>query len=79
VFVVSLRCTQSCATRPLRKPAASLYASSHEVIVNLIANTTTTAGLKVRYQLDNNEYPTGVRVSDAELNTVHLERLRVPW
>ena len=47
---------------------------SHEVIVNLIANTTTTAGLKVQCQLDTNEYPTGVHVSDAELDTVQLER-----
>ena len=57
--------TQNWRGRPL---------SSHEVIVNLIANTTTATGLKVRRQLDNNEYPTGVRVSDAELNTVHLKR-----
>ena len=57
--------TQNWRGRPL---------SSHEAIVSLIANTTTAAGLKVRCQLDNNEYPTGVRVSDAELNTVRLER-----
>jgi len=56
--------TQNWRGRPL---------SSHEAIVSLIANTTTT-GLKVRRQLDNNEYPAGVRVSDAELNTVRLER-----
>ncbi len=47
---------------------------SHEVVVNLIANTTTTAGLTVQCQLDTNKYPTGVKVSDAELNAVRLLR-----
>jgi hypothetical protein len=43
------------------------------VIVNLIANTTTAAGLKVQCQLDTNPYPTGTHVSDAELQAVQLE------
>lgn len=47
---------------------------SHEVIVNLIANTTTEAGLKVQARLDENAYPTGVTVSDRELETVHIQR-----
>jgi transposase len=47
---------------------------SHEVIINLIANTTTTAGLKVQCRLDTNSYPTGIKVSDAELADVQLER-----
>ena len=47
---------------------------SHEVVVNLIANTTTTKGLKVQCQLDTNAYPTGVQVSDADLVAVQLER-----
>ena len=47
---------------------------SHEVVVNLIANTTTTKGLKVQCQLDTNAYPTGVQVSDADLAAVQLER-----
>ena len=47
---------------------------NHEVVVNLIANTTTTKGLKVQCQLDTNAYPTGVQVSDAELAAVQLER-----
>lgn len=45
---------------------------SHEVIVNLIAATTTTAGLKVRCQVDKQFYPTGTVVSDAELAQVNL-------
>ena len=47
---------------------------SHEVIVNLIAATTTRTGLKVRSALDQNEYPPGRAVTDAELETLHLRR-----
>ena len=45
---------------------------SHEVVVNLIAATTTTAGLKVRSALDRNEYPAGLTVRDAEMETLYL-------
>lgn len=47
---------------------------SHEVIVNLIAATTTATGLRVHSELDTRSYPTGVRVSDAELAEVNIER-----
>ena len=47
---------------------------SHEVIVNLIAATTTRTGLKVRAQLDRNQYPKGVKVSDKEFGAIRLER-----
>jgi hypothetical protein len=47
---------------------------SHQVIVELIAATTTEAGLKVRCQLDPNAYPAGIKVSDAELEAVNLSR-----
>ena len=57
--------TQNWRGRPL---------ASHEVILNLIASTTTAAGLTVKCQLDTNKYPTGVQVSDAELDTVQLQR-----
>jgi hypothetical protein len=46
---------------------------SHEVIVNLIAATTTNPGLKVRCQLDTQSYPTGIVVSDDELAQVNLQ------
>jgi Rhodopirellula transposase DDE domain len=36
-------------------------------IVQLIAATTTEAGLKVRAELDENKYPKGITVSDAQL------------
>lgn len=48
--------------------------TSHEVIVNLIAHTTTATGLKVRCQLDRGEYPTGIPVSDDDLKRVQIER-----
>ena len=45
---------------------------SHEVIVKLIAATTTKTGLKVRSGLDANAYPAGVSVSDADMQTLYL-------
>ncbi len=47
---------------------------SHEVIVQLIAHTTTTAGLKVRAALDRRLYPTGQKVSRTEFENIQLKR-----
>lgn len=47
---------------------------SHEVIVNLIAATTTCKGLRVRAQLDTNSYPKGIKVSDDEFASIRLAR-----
>jgi hypothetical protein len=46
----------------------------YETIVNLIANTTTAKGLKVRCRLDRRKYPIGRRVSDEEMKRVNLKR-----
>ena len=46
---------------------------SHEVIVHLIANTATQQGLKIRAELDHRRYPTGTKISDAELQRVKLQ------
>ena len=46
---------------------------SHEVIVNLIANTTTQAGLKIRAELDRGNYPIGIKITDAELSALNLK------
>lgn len=46
---------------------------SHEVIVNLIASTTTSTGLLVHAELDTNDYPKGLAVSDAEMAGIRLE------
>jgi hypothetical protein len=47
---------------------------SHAVIVNLIANTTTNAGLKIRTALDTQEYPTGIKISEKEMAGINLEK-----
>jgi Rhodopirellula transposase. len=47
---------------------------SHEVIVNLIAATTTEKGLKVRCQLDTGSYPKGIKVSKEEISQVNIRR-----
>jgi Rhodopirellula transposase DDE domain len=47
---------------------------SHEVVVDLIGATTTRTGLRVRAELDRGSYPTGVKVTDAELAAVPLGR-----
>jgi len=38
--------------------------TNHQVIVDLIANTSTTTGLVVQCVLDTGPYPTGVRYTD---------------
>jgi hypothetical protein len=42
------------------------------VIVNLIAATTTKSGLTIQCQLDLNQYPKGIKVSDDELASVNI-------
>jgi hypothetical protein len=46
---------------------------SHEVVVNLIGNTTTKQGLKIQAQLDPNVYPTGIQVTDDDMARLRLE------
>jgi hypothetical protein len=57
--------TQNWRGRPL---------TSHEVVVNLIANTTTNAGLKIKAALDSEEYPIGIKVSDQEMAKINIEK-----
>ena len=45
---------------------------SHKVILALIGATTTRTGLRVHAELDKGEYPTKVKVSDAEFDAVRL-------
>ncbi len=47
---------------------------SHQVIVQLIAATTTKTGLEVRCELDPATYPAGVKVSDDEFAAVNILR-----
>jgi len=47
---------------------------SYRVIVDLIAATTTTAGLTVRCELDESVYPKGTIVSDQEMADLNITR-----
>lgn len=47
---------------------------SREVIVSLIGATTTTKGLRIQAVLDAGQYPTGVKVSDAEMTSLRMKR-----
>ncbi len=47
---------------------------SYQTIVQLIAATTTDNGLTVRSEIDTNSYPKGVKITDAEINAINLDR-----
>jgi DDE family transposase/DDE superfamily endonuclease len=46
--------------------------SSHEVILNTIAATTTRTGLRVHAELDNGQYATGITISDQEMEALPI-------
>ena len=50
--------------------------TTYEVIVNLIASTTTKTGLIVRAALDPRQYETGITVSDEQLEHLRLTRAK---
>ena len=45
---------------------------SHEVIVKLIAATTTRTGLTVQAALDTDPYPKGIKITDADMQTLNI-------
>jgi hypothetical protein len=47
--------------------------TSWETVVELIASTTTKAGLTVRCELDKREYQKGIKVSDADMATLNIK------
>lgn len=49
------------------KPLTSL-----QVTLSLIAATTTQTGLKVKARLDENEYPTKLKIADEQMDKIHL-------
>lgn len=55
--------SMNCRGQPLR---------SLEVIVNLIAGTTTTAGLRIQAALDKNLYKKGISVPDDVVAAVQI-------
>ena len=51
---------------------------THQMIVQLLASTTTRTGLAVQCRLDRSAYAKGVRVSDAEMATLDLQPAAFP-
>ena len=64
--------TQNWRGKPLR---------TFETIVDLIGNTRTAAGLRVKAKLDKRKYPTGVKTSNAEMKalSLHVDDYRSEW
>ena len=48
--------------------------TSHEVVINLIANTTTNTGFKIQSLLNTEKYPTGIKISEQEMTAINLEK-----
>jgi hypothetical protein len=48
--------------------------TSHETILNLIGATTTDTGLAVTATLDTGSYPTGIKISDREMQALPITR-----
>jgi len=46
---------------------------SREVIVNLISNVSTSAGLHIQAELDLNEYPSKIKVTDAQMKQLNIQ------
>ena len=49
--------------------------TSHEVIVETIAATTTNTGLTVHAELDRATYPTGVKIPDQEMKDLETKSI----
>ena len=45
---------------------------SYQTIVQLIAATTTRTGLNVKAEIDNGTYPSGIKVTDAEMAALNI-------
>ena len=50
--------------------------TSHEVIVNTIAATTTGTGLTVAAELDTGNYPNGIKITDQQMRDLECTTLR---
>jgi hypothetical protein len=47
--------------------------TSHEIVVKLIGATVTKSGLKVKARLDKRKYPTKVKVTDEQMQTLNIK------
>lgn len=48
--------------------------ATRQIIVDLIGETTTKTGLKITAALDHNTYPTGKKITDAEMDALNIHR-----
>ncbi len=48
--------------------------TSYGVIVNLIANTTTSTGLTIEAEIDTRDYPTGIKITDEQISELNLTK-----
>jgi len=48
--------------------------TSFEAVLNFISSTTTSKGLTVKAEIDLNEYPKGIKISDAQMRMIDLSR-----
>ena len=48
--------------------------TDYATIINLIANTSTETGLKVYAQLDETTYEKGIKISDAQMASINIQR-----
>ncbi len=64
--------TQNWRGKPLR---------TFETIIDLIGNTRTSAGLRVKTKLDKRKYPTGIKATKGEMETLLLyqNKFRGEW
>jgi len=53
--------------------------TSHEVVVNLIAGTTTRTGLTVRAEQDTGSYPRGIKITDRQMRELEARITRHDW
>jgi len=53
--------------------------TSHEVVVNLIAGTTTRTGLTVRAEQDTGSYPRGIKITDRQIRELEARITRHDW
>jgi hypothetical protein len=49
---------------------------SRSVVVNLIGNTRTKAGLRIKAELDTNSYQTGLKITDEEFAAIKIKKAR---
>ena len=47
---------------------------SHQVVVSLVSSTRTAEGLEVHCRLDENNYPKGRKITDAEMSAIRIKR-----